>query len=187
MRKAERGFTLVELAIVLVIIGIILGAILKGQEIIANAKIKRIVNDYKSIVAAIYTYQERYGSLPGDDPNATTRFGSCAGSNGDGDGRMDDEDTATTGRYWRHMRCAGIITGSGGNHPTNPYAGVIFIGYAMYNLSGHNICFTNIPGDVAEIVDRMNDDGIPNAGSIQGNTTATTYNHADTYTLCFRM
>ena len=169
------------------IIGIILGAVLKGQEIIANAKIKRLVNDYKSIVAAIYTYQERYDFLPGDDPNATTRFSGCATANGDGDGRMDDEDTATTGKYWEHMRCAGILTGSGQNHPTHSYSGRIYVNYNDYNLSGHTICFTNMPGDIAEIIDRQNDDGIPSSGSIQGDSTDTTYNHANSYTLCFRM
>ena len=65
MGKA-RGFTLVELAIVLVIIGIILGAILKGQELINNAKVKRLQNDLRGLEAAIWTFYDRTGYFPGD-------------------------------------------------------------------------------------------------------------------------
>ena len=50
--RNEKGFTLVELAIVLVIIGIILGAVLKGQELINSAKIKRVYNQQREMVAA---------------------------------------------------------------------------------------------------------------------------------------
>jgi len=67
-----RGFTLVELAIVLVIIGIILGAILKGQELINNAKVKRLQNDLKGLEAAIWTFYDRTGRLPGDCNNNGT-------------------------------------------------------------------------------------------------------------------
>ncbi|OAG28612.1 prepilin-type N-terminal cleavage/methylation domain-containing protein [Thermodesulfatator autotrophicus] len=185
----KKGFTLVELAIVLVIIGIILGGVLKGQEIIKNAKIKRLYNDYQGYVAAIYTYQERYGALPGDDRNAATRFATCnpVPTNGDGDGRMDDEDGTTWGRYWHHLRCAGIIPGSGSTHPTHAFGGRVYINYNDYNISGHTICFQNVPGDVADAIDRTNDDGIPNSGSIQGDGSATTYDPATSYTLCFRL
>ena len=64
----RRGFTLVELAIVLVIIGIILGAVLKGQEVINNAKAKRVLNDLKGLEALTWTFYDRYNRLPGDCP-----------------------------------------------------------------------------------------------------------------------
>jgi prepilin-type N-terminal cleavage/methylation domain-containing protein len=67
-----RGFTLVELAIVLVIIGIIMGAILKGQELINNAKVKRLQNDLRGLEAAIWTFYDRYGRFPGDCNNNGT-------------------------------------------------------------------------------------------------------------------
>ncbi len=62
----SRGFTLVELAIVLVIIGIILGAVLKGQDLINNAKVKRLQNDMRGFEALIWTFYDRYGKFPGD-------------------------------------------------------------------------------------------------------------------------
>ncbi|WP_293446082.1 prepilin-type N-terminal cleavage/methylation domain-containing protein, partial [Persephonella sp.] len=65
MKESQKGFTLVELAIVLVIIGIILGAVLKGQELIKNAKEKRLYNTYREMIAAINTYLDRYNALPG--------------------------------------------------------------------------------------------------------------------------
>ena len=69
--KAQRGFTLVEIAIVLVIIGLLLGGILKGQEMITQAKIKNVMADYSGISAAYHGYQDRYRAIPGDDLGAT--------------------------------------------------------------------------------------------------------------------
>src|SRR5512139_2700512 len=85
--RAQAGFTLVEIAIVLVIIGLLLGGILKGQEMITQAKIKNIVNDLNGMSAAIYSYQDRYRALPGDELNASTtgRWGAAA-FGGDGNG-----------------------------------------------------------------------------------------------------
>ena len=86
--KNQAGFTLVEIAIVLVIIGLLLGGILKGQEMITQAKIKNIVNDMNGMSAAIYSYQDRYRALPGDELDATTksRWGATTGYGGDGNG-----------------------------------------------------------------------------------------------------
>lgn len=64
--KKQAGFTLVELAVVLVIIGIILGAVLKGQELINNSKGKRFLNDIKGLEAMLWTYYDRKGRWPGD-------------------------------------------------------------------------------------------------------------------------
>src|SRR5690606_30009942 len=84
----QQGFTLVEIAIVLVIIGLLIGGVLKGQEMITNAKVSKVENDYKGITAAILAYQDRYGVLPGDDPSASTRFPGTwsAADNGNGNG-----------------------------------------------------------------------------------------------------
>src|SRR5438270_6983180 len=72
--KRQHGFTLVEIAIVLVIIGLLLGGILKGQEMITQAKIKNSIADFSGISAAYHGYQDRYRAIPGDDPNATGRW-----------------------------------------------------------------------------------------------------------------
>ena len=73
-KRNQLGFTLVEIAIVLVIVGLLLGAVLKGQELIFNSKVKSTYNMSKEMAAAIYSYQDRYRRLPGDDTQAATRF-----------------------------------------------------------------------------------------------------------------
>ena len=75
MKAKQSGFTLVEIAIVLVIIGLLLGGILKGQEMITQAKIKNVISDFSGIAAAQYGYQDRYRALPGNDPGAKARWG----------------------------------------------------------------------------------------------------------------
>ena len=67
MYRMQQGFTLVEIAIVLVIIGLLLGGILKGQEMITQAKIKNVVADFSGVSAAYYGYQDRYRAIPGDE------------------------------------------------------------------------------------------------------------------------
>ena len=70
MKTRQAGFTLVEIAIVLVIIGLLLGGILKGQEMIIQAKVKNSITDFSGVSAAYYGYQDRYRAIPGDDIGA---------------------------------------------------------------------------------------------------------------------
>src|SRR5713226_231870 len=83
-KSTEAGFTLVEIAIVLVIIGLLLGGILKGQEMITQAKIKNVINDFNGITAAMNSYQDRYRALPGDDINAASRWAGAIAGTGNG-------------------------------------------------------------------------------------------------------
>ncbi|OGP15677.1 MAG: hypothetical protein A2052_07380 [Deltaproteobacteria bacterium GWA2_54_12] len=64
--RNQKGFTLIELAIVLVVIGLILGAVLKGQDLINNAKAKRALTDAQGLSAMAHLFMDRYGRLPGD-------------------------------------------------------------------------------------------------------------------------
>src|SRR6195256_6662031 len=95
-QRKQAGFTLVEIAIVLVIIGLLLGGILKGQEMITQAKIKNVVNDFNGITVAVTSYQDRYRFLPGDDKGATTRWTVQNPASGDGDGVIAGKYNATT-------------------------------------------------------------------------------------------
>ena len=100
------GFTLIELAIVLMVIGIIAGAVFKGQDLLESAKIRSVMNDINRFRLAITMYQETYGALPGDDANARTHFGDDV-TNGNGNGIIaGDESNA----FWQHLNKAGQLS-----------------------------------------------------------------------------
>jgi len=83
--RSDKGFTLIEMSIVLVIIGLIIGGILKGQEIIGTARSKAVINEINAARSAVNTYYDRYRALPGDDPNGNTRVDPrLIAGNGDG-------------------------------------------------------------------------------------------------------
>ena len=183
--KERKGFTLVELAIVLVVIGLILGAVMTGQRLIQNAKYKRLVNDINGFVAAVYTYYDRYKALPGDDPKAVDRWGSTYSNiqNGDGDGLIEGSATSTNNAYesvqiWRHLRAAGIITGNPNEttvtRPSNPYGGRYGFSNRSFGTATYNYLFIdNLPAEVAKRLDEEFDDGVYNTGSIQANADYT--------------
>src|ERR1039457_705968 len=119
--KRQTGFTLIELAIVLVIIGLLLGGVLKGQELIQSAKIKNVVADFSGTTVGYYGYQDRYKAIPGDDNGADGRW-TLTGTNGNGDSVLGGLFDATSGEsfnFWLHMRKAGFVGGSGGGGPAN--------------------------------------------------------------------
>ena len=89
----QSGFTLVEIAIVLVIIGLLLGGVLKGQELITSSKAKALDNDKAGLQAAFVSYSDRYTMMAGDDSLVATRFtpdqcGGAACVPGDGGGTL---------------------------------------------------------------------------------------------------
>jgi len=177
MKARQKGFTLVEIAIVLVIIGLLLGGILKGQEMITQAKIKNVIADFSGISAAYHGYQDRYRAIPGDDPGAT-RWGATAG-NGNGivagaynSGTATDESRL----WWDHLRRSGFVAGNGTQQPFNAVAGMIgvqtgdaqaVIGTTLGGFSGLIICSANLPDKIAIAVDVQVDDGASNAGSVR--------------------
>jgi prepilin-type N-terminal cleavage/methylation domain-containing protein len=183
-RKAQ-GFTLVEIAIVLVIIGLLLGGILKGQEMITQAKIKNVIADFSGVSAAYHGYQDRYRAIPGDDPNAGTRWAVApAATSGTGNGVLGGAynaavdvagDAGESRRWWDHLRRAGFVSGSGTQQPFNAVTGMIGVqtgdaaaGPAMGGISGLMMCSANLPDKIAIAVDTQMDDGVPNSGTVRG-------------------
>ena len=194
----KEGFTLVELAIVLVIIGIILGSVLKGQELINNAKIKKVYNMYREVSTAVYTYFDRYSRYPGDDNTAASRW--PVATNGNNDGVITGFTincgagvTTETCQSWLHMRLANMLTGAttpttdGIRAPSNPYGGTIGIGYTtVEGLATNWIGMSRVPGDVCQTIDQQYDDGLYNTGAIRSYTNYNT-NPNTIHDLFFRL
>ncbi|MCB1970501.1 MAG: prepilin-type N-terminal cleavage/methylation domain-containing protein [Geminicoccaceae bacterium] len=123
-RSGQAGFTLVELSIVLVIIGLIIGGVLKGQEMIQSARLKSTMNQVEAYRAAHNTFRDRYGALPGDFKDGQAALGdhvgitwttpACDGSNAacDGDGVIEGSGASQESLlYWQHLAAADMITG----------------------------------------------------------------------------
>lgn len=187
-RNRQNGFTLVELSIVLVIIGLIIGGVLTGQQIIQNARITNAINGIQAYEAQFQTYAQNYGALPGDDPSASSRFPSLAGMSetldGDNDGKVgtgSSFDTADgTGKayesrlVWAHLRAAGLVknqvtSGSTAVQPPNPFGGIYGFQDGAFStaFSTTALCLNKVPSGAAQAIDARLDDGTSNAGAIQ--------------------
>jgi prepilin-type N-terminal cleavage/methylation domain-containing protein len=182
MKSQQSGFTLVEIAIVLVIIGLLLGGILKGQELINSAKAKSLANDFRAIPVYIYGYQDKFRALPGDDAAADTHVGGTLATTGGtkGNGRIEGAWNSTTNTeesvlFWQHVRLAGFATGdttAGGSLPTNADGGRLGVSStkpgtdATFNGT-YYLCSTGVRGKFAKMIDTQLDDGKTDAGSVR--------------------
>ena len=186
MRK-QSGFTLVEIAIVLVIIGLLLGGILKGQEMITQAKIKNLISDFSGVSVAYHGYVDRYRKVPGDDGDADGRWalGIAAPVAGAfNDGTISGAYASTTGNdesrlFWLHLRKAGFVSGTDQEQPFNAVAGKLGVqtGNAaappapptavLGGFTSIIICSANLPDKMAIAVDTQMDDGQSNQGTVR--------------------
>ncbi len=183
MKSSQSGFTLVEIAIVLVIIGLLLGGILKGQEMINNAKIKNMINESKAVTAAYYAYQDRYRAIPGDDSAANTRFNGAVAGGGNGAIAGNFNATAApavgaeSNNFWQHTRMSGLMTGiataTAALPPTSSVGGVIGVENAAFGISGSVVCESIVPMAMAQSMDAQIDDGVATTGSFRAGAAGT--------------
>ena len=193
----QGGFTLVEIAIVLVIIGLLLGGILKGQELINNAKVRSVADRQNSLKAAWFGFIDRYNFIPGDSrraaqlvPGANPRDDNT----GAGDGRLTLGESVLAMQHLTgagFLRCPQCNGGGSGNTAAdvplnaenslvNQYSGIMSIwsdgvfsasrdgaDQASGRLQIHS--GPQIPSNILSEVDRKIDDGIANSGDMVWN------------------
>lgn len=200
LASRQSGFTLVEIAIVLVIVGLLLGGVLKGQELIENARVKEAANMSNAVAAAYTAYMDRYGRMPGDDgPLATLtgRGGNWTGYNGgagNANGTLDIPAGETFYDYnlenrafWNQLRAANLLKGdrnaTGVNAlPRNSWGGLVGVTNPTtptvlgYVSATKLICFGNVPGKSARALDQLLDDGVSNAGTVRATLGANNAN-----------
>lgn len=119
-QKKQSGFTLVEIAIVLVVIGLLLGGILKGQQLINSARVRNLADQNSGVQAAYFGFIDRFRSIPGDMPcaSAVSQVGAAVSPDGctttsvggNGNGQIDT--VAEAGALWPHLSIAGFLTGT---------------------------------------------------------------------------
>ena len=194
MRKRQSGFTLVEIAIVLVIIGLLLGGVLKGQELINSAKVTNLAGDFRNTATFVYAYQDKYRALPGDDGNvanhvnggtkATTPGATLLNGriNGDWNSKIATDESVL---FWQHIRLAGLASGSpvvGDLSLADPYVpknadnGRIGVtGDSVYTPPANGtpwtanffVCSSNIQGRFVRQLDTTLDDGDTTTGTMR--------------------
>jgi prepilin-type N-terminal cleavage/methylation domain-containing protein len=195
MRSQQSGFTLVEIAIVLLIIGLLLGGILKGQELINSARVKNLANDFRTIPTYIYAFQDKFKALPGDDAQVATHVtGATAATTGGtvGNGVIEGTWSTTTvtdetALFWQHVRLANLAAGptataDAAYFPTNAAGGRIGVSSAanaqieIDNLAAnptnpmrgtYQVCSRAILGKFVKQLDIQMDDGNTASGSMR--------------------
>ncbi len=198
--RRQSGFTLVEIAIVLVIIGLLLGGILKGQELINSARVRNLADTATGIQAAYYGFIDRYRRIPGDwnATGASQAIGTTVPVGGNDNGQIDNgsgtADFTEPNAMWVQMAAAGFIQGSyragtggiaanatptnnNGVAPLNAFNNVMVMGRTDDFLAApsarlHLVIGRGIPVDVMRELDLKVDDGVPNAGDLRGTATS---------------
>lgn len=153
MHRSNKAFSLVELSIVLVILGLLTGGILAGQNLIHAAELRNLTATLKQYHAAVYTFRDKYFALPGDMSNATKFWGvqnaspatckttastSALTCDGDGDGEIKWGATGSNEPYraWQHLANAGLVEGN--------YPGIADVAGTNLATPGYNVPRTKI-------------------------------------------
>jgi len=201
MRQIQSGFTLIEIAIVLMVVGLLLGGVQKGQQLVNLATEKNLAAEFRNIPLYVYSYQDRFNALPGDDVTAeqhmqgmlaTTPVGQQGNGTIDGDW---NSRTATDESYlfWQHLRLAGLVSGatdvgnkdflphnalggeigiqSGGSISTHP---PIYAGPGLTRpiRGSYIVCSSGILGKYVKQLDLRLDDGNTATGSMLATPTS---------------
>jgi prepilin-type N-terminal cleavage/methylation domain-containing protein len=188
--QSTAGFTLVELAIVMIIIGLLIAGVLKGQALIGNAKVTSQVAQVKSIDAATSTFKDMYAALPGDLINATGRLPNCLAPPcnvaGNGDGSIgpvtfNAAPALEQITYFVHLSAADLITGInpangaawGGEFPAAKVNGGLHVGTLVGGAvpnNGLGIAAANVMGGLYLALHNTPAGAVAATGAFDANT-----------------
>jgi hypothetical protein len=185
----ERGSSLIELAVTLLLVSLILGISLRGNELVSNSQVQGLAKEFQYIPRLISLYQDRYHAQPGDDPRASDRFGSGAIS-GNGNAAIDGNwydmgGASEASRLWQHLRLAGLTSGVADpdaadymernrfgyqvgiqRGATDPARSPILNVHGAGLAGSFILCSRGVPGKVALSLDIKLDDGNPSTGNM---------------------
>lgn len=197
MKHRQAGFTLVEIAIVLVIIGLLLGGIIQGQQLINSARVKNLAETNSGVQAAYFGFIDRYRQVPGDMQQATAAaaIGVAITGGGNGNGLLDVPPAGTiwteATAAWEHLSKAGFIQGSFAGTdaeptfsnnlaPVNAFNNPMLLGITPdYLNSGgvprlHLVVGRGIPVQILRELDVKVDDATPDTGVLRAVAAAPT-------------
>jgi prepilin-type N-terminal cleavage/methylation domain-containing protein len=185
MTLRQSGFSLLEIAIVLVILGLMIGGVLKGQELMTGARVRYLIRQQDDLKIAYFAFFDRYRALPGDYAGAAgvipdLSTAACNGGKGNGNGRIETTDSENI-LVWEHLSKAGFLNTkytcansvSPSTTPINPYGQALEIVFDG-NYAGtavvprHNLkTGARVPSDILHEIDWKTDDGDPLRGSFR--------------------
>jgi prepilin-type N-terminal cleavage/methylation domain-containing protein len=152
----KAGFTLLEMSIVLVIVGLIIGGILYGRTLLTNSKLQTVITDYDNYAQSVANFRQAYQALPGDMATATTSWGTDSSGcptgggatgtcNGNGDGMIGPAGQEyETFRFWQHLKDAGMLAA--------PVTGVPASGGVYASVPGTNVPAGSLTGSGYSVV-----------------------------------
>ena len=185
----EGGFSLVEVAIGLLVVGLLAGTVLKGYQLISQARLKNVVSQISSYRLALSTFREKKEAYPGDWSRATNVFGAQT-RNGNGNGNVDGLGLNAMGEavlFWQHLALENLISDPGkpshrnahfgAGVPSSPLGGGFTVETNPKGLSGLWLILGTAHGssgkgplltpEQAAYIDKKLDNGKPLSGHVQ--------------------